>query len=119
MRKRDLATGLMAGMESENTTLEDRFRRADALLGSSAYGAYPTMQKDRPTRDRRSIRITFSMTKQDLHLIEEQLVRLMVETGVRLNKSELVRLGVIGLSKLTPEQLTELCHSLDRLNKRL
>lgn len=117
--KRDLATGLMAGMESENTTLEDRFRRADALLGGSAYGTYPTMPKDRPTRDRRSIRITFSMTKQDLHLIEEQLVRLMVETGVRLNKSELVRLGVIGLSKLTPEQLTELCQSLDRLNKRI
>jgi len=35
-----------------------------------------------------------------------------------LNKSELVRLGVIGLSKLTPEQLTEACLGLTRLNKR-
>lgn len=115
---RNLAAGLMAGMESEDSTLEDRFRKAEVLLGGSTSNTTHPMPTGRHAPGPRAERITFSMTKQDVLLIEDQLLRITLETGMRLNKSELVRLGIMGLTKFTPEQLTDLCLSLNRLNKR-
>ncbi len=114
--RRDLVAGLRAGMASEENALENRFRKAEALLGSAT--PYAASAGKRASGGLRAARFTFSMTSQDADLIERQLMRIAVETGMRLNKSELVRVGVMGLSKLTTEQLSEVCLGLNRLNKR-
>lgn len=111
-----LSQGLAAGMKAEESSLDDRFKRAEALLGGSAPAA--PVDKAGSVPQIRAERYTFSMTREDISLIDKMIARVILDTGVRLNKSEVLRLSLIALENVDKATLKALIITLNRLNKR-
>ena len=63
----------------------------------------------------KTVKQMVSMTTQDKALLEELELKLMLK-GIKLNKSEIMRAGLIALNTLTDKQLEKVAGSVSKLS---
>ena len=98
-------------MTDEKGDVEERFSRADVALGSGQNEAKSSKAGTRNT----VIRDNFSMPEEDYALIEEIRQRLLRESAVAKNKSEVLRAGLRLLQRLDPGALLEAAEDVKSL----
>lgn len=94
---------LQKTMTDEKSDVEERFSRADVALGRAKSESKSVQTSPRKT----VIRDNFSMPEEDYALIEEIRQRLLRESAVAKNKSEVLRAGLKLLQRLDSEALLE------------
>jgi hypothetical protein len=133
-RKPALGTALAASIASEARSVEDRFAKADKLFGggeadTSAPQSEPmgqgTINPKHPVHAQpdvaeeatvsapvaRVVRDSFSFPPHD-HQRIDALLSDVLRQGIRSNKSEIVRAGLIAFEQLPAEQRNQIVQSL-------
>jgi hypothetical protein len=111
MAKRGMKDALSASLKDETKAVKDRFERAERALGSKPKkSAAPAP----PHEDARVIRDSFTMPEADYRLIDPLKKRCM-RAGVGINKSELLRVGLQALTRMSDRELAQLVESLPRV----
>jgi hypothetical protein len=111
MAKRGMKDALSASLKDETRAVKDRFERAERVLGGKPKSpAPPAAVKD----DSRVIRDSFTMPEADYRLIDPLKKRCM-RAGVGVNKSELLRVGLQALTKMSDRELAQLVEDLPRV----
>lgn len=111
MAKRGMKDALSASLKDETKAVKDRFERAERALGSKQKkSAAPAP----PPEDARVIRDSFTMPEADYRLIDP-LKRRCMRAGVGVNKSELLRVGLQALTRMSDRELAQLVESLPRV----
>lgn len=107
-RRKDMGSKLKTSLEAEDQSLDERFAKADVALATKT--SVPGKKKKTGAGRKKKaapkvIRDTFSMPPADHQLIGELRDRLVQEHALVLNKSEILRAGLIALSAMTPPQI--------------
>jgi hypothetical protein len=111
MTKRGMKDALSASLKDETKAVKDRFERAERVLGAKPkMSTPPPAAKDDP----RVIRDSFTMPEADYRLIDPLKKRCM-RAGVGVNKSELLRVGLHALTKMSDRELAQLVGDLPRV----
>lgn len=114
-QKRSLGAALAATVEHERERVEDRFAKAERLFGpgplepgraGGAAGAGPPREK--------VVRDTFSFPERDHRRLAE-LADAALNAAIRVNKSEIVRAGLIALQAMSAEARNELLRSVEHI----
>lgn len=124
MKKTDLKSALAASIGAEQQSVEDRFKRAESLLGDrgaesdSQAALAPAPNSPRglslaPPKIERVIRDSFTMPEYDHNRIADLQGRCL-KKGIAVTKSEIIRAGLIALQALSSE---ELCKYIDAVEK--
>ena len=102
---KDPLGGLARSLQDENVAVEDRFERADRVLG----GLRSPPRKKVPV-----IRDTFSFPDFDYVLLSE-LQQRCLQGGHHASKSELVRAGLKALIQMEPDDLLKVAQTVEKL----
>ena len=109
---------LLRGMNLAERGVKDRIKSADnisiAKTERSAPKTAPPPEKKKPVKKKELVvRSTFSFPKGDLEQLDKLITRL-AKRGTILNKSEILRLGIIAL---TDTKDADLQPSIEKLNR--
>lgn len=122
-KKPALGAALAASIASEARSVEDRFAKADKLFGgaqaqpsgsepevtpSAGEGRAPT-----PPPRERVVRDSFSFPPHD-HQRIDALLSDVLRHGIRSNKSEIVRAGLIAFEQLPADQRNQIVQGLEK-----
>lgn len=124
-----LGNALAATLASEARSVEDRFAKADKLFGggdgsATAAATAPIQEaatanpkpaeegRVQPTREK-VIRDSFSFPPQE-HQQIDALLSDVLRQGIRSNKSEIVRAGLVALQNLSSEERHQIIQSLEK-----
>ena len=99
MPQRNIKSALVSSLSSEKKAVENRFEKAEALLGNK-----PSANK--PIEKEAVIRDSFTMPTDDYELLKLLQERCLNE-GKSVNKSEIVRAGLQALAKLPEGDLVD------------
>jgi Arc/MetJ-type ribon-helix-helix transcriptional regulator len=136
-KKKNLGTALADSINAEEKSVTSRFDKADELFrakgeteGSPRVPVpKPAEESQEPEKTEVSsskplpkkkekpakvIRDTFSMPPHDYDRIY-QIIQQCLKNGISINKSEVVRAGLIALQKMPSKELTELLQILEKL----
>ncbi len=95
-----MRTALSASIVSEEQAVEERFTRADSVLGQSAREVKPEIEMPEIPK---VVRDSFTMPEEDYKLI--QAIREQgLKSGVSLTKAEVLRAGLHALKSLAIEE---------------
>lgn len=125
-----LGTALAATIASEARSIEDRFAKADKLFGGedvepSAAGVAPAQRATAGTSPKAAeegrvlppkekvVRDSFSFPPQE-HQRIDALLSDVLRQGIRSNKSEIVRAGLVALQNLPAEERHQIIQSLEK-----
>jgi hypothetical protein len=125
-----LGSALAATIASEARSVEDRFAKADKLFGggdgepsapaaapaqpAAAIGSPKTAGEGRvPPPKEKVVRDSFSFPPQE-HQRIDALLSDVLRQGIRSNKSEIVRAGLVALQNLPSEERHQIIQSLDK-----
>ncbi len=116
--KPSLKEALGASMIQEEDALDARFARAEALVSGQEQVEAPKRskksKKEKPKKDqKRVVRHTFSMPPESLEALETLQQQAMLQ-GIGINKSELIRAGILQLQSMKPQTLAR---ALSRVQK--
>lgn len=111
MAKRGMKDALSASLKDETRAVKDRFERAERVLGSREK---KTATSAPATDDAKVIRDSFTMPEADYKLIDPLKQRCM-RAGIGVNKSELLRVGLQALTRMSDRELAQLVESLPRI----
>jgi hypothetical protein len=107
--------------KEQRVTLAAPHRMNKADLADRSDAAHPratrpatSKAKPKPPRRVKSIREIFTYSSEDAERLQ-QVIKRAGRTGVVSNKSEVVRAGIIGLNKMTDEQLAKTLKEVIRL----
>ena len=130
--KRSIASALKATIQDETAAFQSRLAKADAALSDAALSdaalaktksptATPSARTARSapktrkeTRPLRVVRDSFTMPESDYARISAARERAL-KNGVAVSKAEILRAGLLAISRLKDEQLTELLGTLDKV----
>ncbi|MDX1539760.1 MAG: hypothetical protein R3349_00010 [Geminicoccaceae bacterium] len=116
-RKRPLGAALAATVEHERERVEDRFAKAERLFGAEPPAPEAARagaaEATAPPREK-VVRDTFSFPERDHRRIAE-ISDAALNAAIRVNKSEIVRAGLIALQGMTAEARDELLRSVEHL----
>ncbi|NDY95050.1 hypothetical protein [Wenzhouxiangella limi] len=90
-------------LAEERDAVQERFSKADIALGNRE--KENTRRKNAPAK--KVVRDNFSMPEEDYALIEEIRQRLIREHALARNKSEVLRAGLIALTRMDSADLAE------------
>jgi Arc/MetJ-type ribon-helix-helix transcriptional regulator len=123
-----LGNALAATLASEARSVEDRFAKADKLFGGDGSATTPAaapvqeaaMASSKPAEEGRVqpprekvIRDSFSFPPQE-HQQIDALLSDVLRQGIRSNKSEIVRAGLVALQNLSSEERHQIIQSLEK-----
>lgn len=127
-----LGSALAATVASEARSVEDRFAKADRLFGGGdgdpttqgaasrqQAGATTTVKAAEegrvptPAPKKKVVRDSFSFPPQEHQRIDE-LLSDVLRQGIRSNKSEIVRAGLVALQELSSEKRHQIIRSLEK-----
>lgn len=117
LRKRPLGAALAATVEHERERVEDRFAKAERLFGPERSEREPGRAGEPGRADpprEKVVRDTFSFPKRDHRRLAE-LADAALNAAIRVNKSEIVRAGLIALQAMPAEARNELLRSVEHL----
>ena len=103
--KKDPLGGLAQSLQDENAAVENRFERADRILGEQGS---PHRQKALVIRD------TFSCPDFDYVLLSK-LQQRCLQGGHHAPKSEIVRAGLKALMQMKPADLLKAAQAVEKL----
>lgn len=121
-KKPALGAALAASIASEARSVEDRFAKADKLFGGGQ--AEPEASPELPdgaeegrapaqTPKERVVRDSFSFPPHD-HQRIDALLSDVLRHGIRSNKSEIVRAGLIAFEQLPADQRNQIVQGLEK-----
>lgn len=127
-----LGSALAASIASESRSIEDRFAKADKLFGDRAPEAEqniptptlsptkgvaaakaPAPEVETKAPKEKVIRDSFSFPPQEHQQIDD-LLSDVLKQGIRSNKSEIMRAGLVALQKLSQEDRYKIIRSLEK-----
>lgn len=115
MSKDPLGGALTKSLQDESASVDERFERADRLLGGEGKGSRPARHsKPRPRKKVTVVRDTFSFPEFDYALLPE-LQQRCLDNGHNVSKSELVRAGLKALAQMKPAELLKTAKGVERL----
>ncbi len=132
-KKRELGAALADSMTAEQQSIDERFKRAEALLQEKA----PPQANDRsaeasasaraeaapqragkvtpsPHKPEKVVRVTFTMPPHDYQRIAD-LQQEGLQAALSLNKSEVIRAGLIALQALPAKKRLEILQSVEKI----
>lgn len=121
-KKPALGAALAASIASEARSVEDRFAKADKLFGGGQAEpeASPELpdgaeegRAPAPTPKERVVRDSFSFPPHD-HQRIDALLSDVLRHGIRSNKSEIVRAGLIAFEQLPADQRNQIVQGLEK-----
>jgi len=112
---KSIKAALNKSMNSERAAVEERFSRAEALIGDERKtdirrAARVAAGDGRP----KVIRDSFTLPEDDYRLIA-QLKGECLSMGIQVTKGELVRAGLKVLAAMRPEQLRKAVEAVERV----
>jgi Arc/MetJ-type ribon-helix-helix transcriptional regulator len=133
-KKKNLGTALADSINAEEKSVTSRFDKADELFRAKVEtegsprvpvpkpaeeSQEPEVSSSKPLPKKKEkpakvIRDTFSMPPHDYDRIY-QIIQQCLKNGISINKSEVVRAGLIALQKMPSKELTELLQILEKL----
>ena len=117
---RDMKAALNKSVESERNTINDRFEKAEALLGTKAKPKRESTKtkavkaKPKPAPRVKVIRDSFTLPEPDYELISKVKKECM-KAGVEANKSEIIRAGLKILAAMNQGQLRDAIGKIERV----
>lgn len=115
MSKDPLSGALTKSLHDESASVDERFERADRLLGGAGQGSRPVRHaKPRPRKKVPVVRDTFSFPEFDYALLSE-LQQRCLDSGHSASKSELVRAGLKALALMKPPELLKATRAVEKL----
>jgi hypothetical protein len=107
-KSRDTASKIMKGLEAEKETFRQRVEKADSALGKGGNGAPTDAGAEKVIRD------TFSMPSVEYEVIAEIKDRCL-EKKVVVNKSQVVRAGLVLLQGISDRELLDVIGRLTKV----
>ena len=114
MSKDTLRGALAKSMQDENAAVDERFERADSILGSKGSYLLPRYARPQHVKKVPVIRDTFSFPEFDYALLSE-LRAALLKNGHSISKSELVRAGLKTLAQMKPGELLKTARAVEKL----
>ena len=116
---KDMKAALAKSVETEKEAIQDRFAKAESVLGtgSKAAGTAPKSRVPGPKKAPRRpkiVRDTFTIPEGDYALIAK-IKKDCMKAGVEANKSEIVRAGLKRLAGMSQTQLKAALGAVERL----
>jgi hypothetical protein len=109
----DMKSALRASLKAEKRTVQDRFKKAEAIL-TDEKGDEKTRKAREGPGEPKVIRDTFSFPESDYRLIAELQERCL-NLRLSITKSEILRAGLKVLSALSDEKLVQAAGVVERV----
>jgi len=131
-KKPNLRSALTASIGAEEKSVSSRFERAEELLGNKKAATKQTRvieaekesqksQKsilkspaEKKPKSEKVVRDSFTMPPHDYDRIA-QIIRSALQDGISLNKSEVIRAGLMALQKMSSKERHALFKELERV----
>lgn len=115
---KDMKAALSKSIENERATVEDRFAKAETILGGGqkvpkAPEEKKPRPKPKPVRPK-VIRDSFTLPENDYRLITK-IKQECMRSGIDTNKSEIVRAGLKVLADMNRRELQEAFATVDKI----
>ena len=119
---KDMKAALTKSLESERATVEDRFAKAEEILGVGRKESKPPQAKklkpkpkpkQKPVRPK-IIRDSFTLPEDDYMLLGK-IKQECMRGGIDTNKSEIVRAGLKALAAMNREELKEAFRRVEKI----
>ncbi len=115
MKKDQLGDALGLSLQDETAAVDERFARADRVLGGGQGSRSPVRHATpRPEKKIPVIRDNFSFPESDYSLISE-LQQRCLQGGHNASKSELVRAGLQKLARMKQAALLKSARAVEKL----
>ena len=114
MSKDPLRGALAKSMQDESAAVDERFERADSILGSKGSHLLPRYARPQHVKKVPVIRDRFSFPEFDYALLSE-LRAALLKNGHSISKSELVRAGLKTLAQMKPGELLKTARAVEKL----
>jgi hypothetical protein len=117
-KKGSFGKGFRAGLDQEDQTLENRFKMADAVMeakqpSQAAPPAQPEAAQPAATQTKQKGpikgRFSFALPPAEDAFIDDLIKRMVVEQDCLLNRSQVIRMGISCLRRLTDGELGAMC----------
>ena len=104
MAKRDMKAALKNSIAVEEQSVQNRFEKAETLLGESRREKLPADAKkllqEENEKKEKVVRDSFTMPQSDYELIAALKSR-SLNSGIQTNKSEILRAGLLALFQMS------------------
>lgn len=114
MSKDPLGGALTKSLQDESASVDERFDRADRLIGAGQGSRPARHAKSRPRKKVPVVRDTFSFPEFDYALLSE-LQQRCLDNGHNASKSELVRAGLKALAQMKSAELLKSAKGVEKL----
>ena len=114
MSKDPLSGALSRSLQDEDAAVEQRFARADSILGGQRGQRLARHAKPTPTPKARAVRATFTLAEADNKLLPA-LQQRCLEGRHSAARSELVRAGLQALAQMKPKDFLALVKGVEKL----
>ncbi len=116
---KDMKAALTKSVKTEKESVQDRFARADSVLGTKSGGGRTTQKSRAPVPKKppvrpKIVRDTFTIPEGDYALIAK-VKKDCMKAGVEANKSEIVRAGLKLLAGMNQANLKQALGAVERL----
>ena len=116
---RDMKSALKNSMSAERESLNDRFSKADKILGgtkptSTKTTTHKKTKKAAPKPQEKVIRDAFTMPESDYGLIKT-IQDKALKSGMVVNKSELIRAGLKALNGMNTTLLKQAINKVEKV----
>ena len=115
---KDMKAALTESLKNERATVEDRFAKAEEILGGGRKDREPTQEKKPKPKPKavrpKIIRDSFTLPEDDymlLGIIKQECMR----SGIDTNKSEIVRAGLKILATMNRGELKEAFRRVEKI----
>lgn len=108
----DMKSALRESLKAEQATVQDRFKKAESLLGGEKNRKEG--KKEKKPELPKVVRDTFSFPEHDYRLITEIQNRCL-QSRIAVTKSEILRAGLKALSALPDTKLAKAVSAVERV----
>ena len=114
MSKDPLGGALAKSLQDEHAAVDERFERAERVLGGQGAQRPPRHSKRPVQKKIRVVRDTFSFPEFDYALLA-RLQQRCLDSGHNASKSELIRAGLNALAQMKEPQLLKVVRAVEKL----
>lgn len=114
MGKKDIKTALMNSISGEEKSVQDRFEKAETLLGKNSEKSPSFGKLTQPKEKLKVIRDSFTMPQTDYDLIATLKTR-SLNSGVQATKSEILRAGLLALKLMTDADFLDKIGNVEKI----
>jgi hypothetical protein len=114
MAKKDMKSALKNSLSVEEKSVQDRFEKAETLLGDNKKEGLSSEIKIRREEKIKVVRDSFTMPQTDYELITA-LKKRSLESGIQTTKSEILRAGLLALNQMTEVEFVSKIETVEKI----